>query len=415
MTNRIGNGGPVVPPNGAGHGAVPTYGGGTNHLRELVNFVLRNRALVLAVPAVVVAATVVFLYLAIPVYDASAWLRIDEQRSSLPVLDALQSMSSSDQIQTELVVLRRRPLAEAVVDSLGLQLTVTGPKRLPRERLLADVQVARSAPAAEYRLVRAEGGFRVADQGTGDVLPAGAMVTLPGVRFRLQPEALEQDEIALEVLPFHEAVERFSRTVQVARPDRDADLIRIRYESRDAELVHAVPNAMARFFIRNRHDVRKTEARSTVDFLHQQIGLLSGQLLTAEDALRQFREQENIVSLVREGEVRVEPVSELRAERDVLNAERQALAQMLAEAGDRAAAVADPLAPSPYRDLIAFPTLFVNFSVSELFRSMAEVENQRAQLLNLRTPEDPDVQVLTARIRSWRRSCATSRSRTWRG
>jgi tyrosine-protein kinase Etk/Wzc len=83
----------------------------------------------------------------------------------------------------------------------------------------------------------------------------------------------------------------------------------------------------------------------------------------------------------------------------MLNAERQALALMLNDAANRAAEVADPLAPSPYRDLIAFPTLFVNFSVSELFRSMAEVENQRAQLLNLRTPEDPDVRVLTSRIR----------------
>jgi tyrosine-protein kinase Etk/Wzc len=36
--------------------------------------------------------------------------------------------------------------------------------------------------------------------------------------------------------------------------------------------------------------------------------------------------------------------------------------------------------------------------VSELFRSMAEVENRRSELLNLRTPEDPDVRVLTTRI-----------------
>jgi tyrosine-protein kinase Etk/Wzc len=399
MTNRIGIDGPAVSANGGRNGAGAPYGGGPNHLRELVNFILRNRALVLALPAVVVAATVVFLLVATPVYDASAWLRIDEQRSSLPVIDALQSLGSGDQIQTELAVLRRRPLAEEVVDSLGLQLVVTGPKRVPRERLMAQVKVDRSARAAEYRLVRDEGGFRVAGRDGGGMLAAGAPVRLGGVRFQLLPAALEQDEIALEVVPFHEAVDRFRRTVQVTRPDRDADLIRIRYESRDSVLVQAVPNSLARYFIRNRHDVRKTEARSTVDFLHQQIGLLSGQLLTAEDALRRFREQENIVSLVREGEVRVDQAAKLRAERDMLNAERQALALMLNDAANRAAEVADPLAPSPYRDLIAFPTLFVNFSVSELFRSMAEVENQRAQLLNLRTPEDPDVRVLTSRIR----------------
>jgi len=401
MKNRIGNGAPGgIQGNGTNGGPDTPSGSRTTHLRELLNFTLRNRALVLGLPVVVLAATLVFLYLATPVYDASAWVRVDEQRSNLPVIDALQNLSSGDQIHTEMAVLRRRPLAAEVVDSLGLQLVVASPNRVPRDRLMTDVAVSRDAAARTYRLVREEGGFRLADRtGNGAVrLAVGAPSELGPVRLRLLPGALEHDELELEVLPLHKAVDRFRRTIQVTRPDRDADLIRIRYESTDSVLVQAVPNTMARYFIRNRHDVRKTEARSTVDFLHQQIGLLSGQLATAEDALRGFRERENIVSLEREGEVQVGRFAELRAERDVINAERQALAQMMGEATLRAEAASDPLAPSPYRDLIAFPTLFVNFSVSELFRSMAEVENQRAQLLNLRTPEDPDVRVLTSRI-----------------
>jgi tyrosine-protein kinase Etk/Wzc len=405
MTNRIGNGGPGPRPNGARTGSAYSPGRRTTHLRELLNFVQRNRALVLGVPALVVAATLVFVFLVTPVYEASSWIRIDEERSNLPVIDALQTLSSGDQIHTEIAVLRRRPLAEQVVDSLGLQLVMTSPKRVPRNRVMTDVGASRAADAADIRLVREDAGFRIDADGPGGqgVARVGEPVTVAGVSFRLLPAALEHEELELEVLPFHKALDRFRRTAQVTRPDRDADLIRIRYESRDSVLVQTVPNTMARFFIRNRNDVRKTEARSTVDFLHQQIALLSDQLWTAEDALRTFRERENIVSLEREGEVKVGRFAELRAERDVLNAERQALAEMLAEARQRAEATEDPLAPSPYRDLIAFPTLFVNFSVSELFRSMAEVENQRAQLLNLRTPEDPDVVVLTSRIQELER------------
>jgi tyrosine-protein kinase Etk/Wzc len=404
MRNRIGNGGGRAD-NGAGGAPAPAGRGGLSHLRQLLNFVLRNRALVLGIPLVVLAATIVFVLRATPVYEASAWIRVDEQRSNLPVLDALSTLSSGDQIQTEMAVLRRRPLAEDVVDSLGLQLVVRSPRRVPRERLMTEVVVERHAPPQSLRLVRDEEGFRVADRAAGPAvyLAVGAVVALDGVRLRLLPGALEHDDLELQVLPFHRAVERFRREVEVTRPDRDADLIRIRYPSRDSVLVQAVPNTMAQFFIRNRHDVRKTEARSTVDFLHDQIATLAGQLGTAEDAVRAFRERENIVSLEKEGEVVVGRFAELRGERDRLNAERQALAQMLGEATSRAAALSDPLAPSPYRDLIAFPTLFVNFSVSELFRSMAEVENQRAQLLNLRTPEDPDVQVLTSRIQELER------------
>ncbi len=406
MKNRIGNGGPEYQANGAAAG--PTTGAGrrTTHLRDLLNFVQRNRAMVVGLPVLVVLATLAFVFMATPVYEASSWIRIDEERSNLPVIDALQTLSSSgDKIHTEIAVLRRRPLAEAVVDSLGLQLVVATPNRVPRDRFIANVSVRRDASAAEYRLVRDGDGFRVVGESRPgrDRLAIGETVTLGGLSFRLLDGARAHDELELEVVPFHKAVDRFRRTVQVTRPDRDADLVRVRYESRDSVLVQAVPNTMARYFIRDRNDVRKTEARSTVDFLHQQIGLLSGQLSSAEDALRSFRERENIVSLEREGEVKVARFAELRAERDMLNAERQALAQMLAEARLRDSESADPLAPSPYRDLIAFPTLFVNFSVSELFRSMAEVENQRAQLLNLRTPEDPDVQVLTSRIQELER------------
>lgn len=398
MKNRIGNALDLHANGANGKHPSPARSEST-HVRELLNFVLRNRALVLGIPVAVLAATLVFLYFATPVYDATSWVRVDEKQSNLPVLDALQNLSAGDQINTELAVLRRRPLAEEVVDSLGLQLRVADPERVPRERLMVGVAVSREALPRTYRLTREGDGFVASADGEEErrVQPS-LPVTLAGARFTLLPAALAHDELEVEVRPFHETLEDLRRTLEVTRPDRDADLLRIRYQSADSLMVQAVPNALARYFIRNRQQVRKTEARSTVDFLHEQIGVLAGQLGTAENALRVFRERENIVSLEREGEVQVSRFADMRARRDLLNTERQALAEMLGDASARAAEHDDPLAPSPYRDLIAFPTLFENFSVSELFRSMAEVENQRAELLNRRTREDPDVVVLTERI-----------------
>lgn len=399
MKNRIGE---TI--EGSRNGAATRPAAGrpdTTHLRELLNFVQRNRALVLGVPVVVVAAALVFVYLAVPVYQSDTWIRIDEQKSNLPVLEALQTLSSGEQIQTEMAVLQRRPLAEEVVDSLGLNLVVSDPARIPREELFAELAVDRTAPARDYRLERDEGGFVLGRADEPDPLgryEAGDVVVVDGARFRLLPAALDQESIDFAVVPFHDAVRSFRETLNVTRPDRDADLVRLRFQSNDRALVRDIPNTLARYFIRQRQGVRKTEARSTVVFLGEQIGSLAGQLNQAEDELRRFRERENIVNLEAEGEVKVSRFAELRAQRDMLNTERQALADMLEQARSRAEEVTDPLAPSPFRDLIAFPTLFANFSVGELYRSLAEVENQRAQLLNLRRPEDPDVQVLTDRI-----------------
>src|SRR5690606_31023432 len=127
---------------------------GGAQLRDLWNFVLRNRLLTFGVPLLMVAATTFFVFRATPVYDATVWIRIDEERSNLPVLDALKDLSSGSQIGTEIQVLRRRPLAEAVVDSLGLQLVVQRPKGVIRERIFGDVAVERDAPEGRYRLRR---------------------------------------------------------------------------------------------------------------------------------------------------------------------------------------------------------------------------------------------------------------------
>lgn len=380
-------------------------GGGQDeaHLRSLWNFLLRNRVLAFGIPALTVLATGLFVWLATPVYDATVWIRIDEERSNLPVLDALQDLSSGSQIGTEIQVLRRRPLAEEVIDSLQLQLEVTRPRGLVRSDLLADIEVSRDAPEGRYVLRRLDRGrFELRrlkpDSVLGEV-EIGERLRLEGASAVLTAGAQEHEEIRLAVQEYNDAVKAFRRTIEVSQPDREADIVAVRYQGVDPVLVREVPNTMARFFIRQRQDVKKSEARGTVVFLTAQIDSLAAQLTEAEEEVRIFREGERIVSLEHEGQAHIERLAKLQAERDLLDAEREALAELLASV-QRAAGEADEDVggPSPYRRLIAFPSLLENFAVSELFRSLAEVENQRAELLNRRTPEDPDVQVLSGRM-----------------
>jgi capsular exopolysaccharide synthesis family protein len=88
---------------------------------------------------------------------------------------------------------------------------------------------------------------------------------------------------------------------------------------------------------------------------------------------------------------------EVQAQRDMVEAERAAMTELLREV--EAAPLAQGIEASPTRRLIAFPTLLRNPATTELLRSLSEVENERSALLRQRTPEDPDVQILTARVR----------------
>lgn len=370
-------------------------------LREIWNLVVRNRWLIAGCIAAVVVLASIYTLSSTPLYEASTSIRIDQEKSGARVLDVLHTLEVGSEVHTEMEVLRSRTLAESVVEQLGLQLVLRTPDRAARAEVFQAVRVARDAPSAAYRARRGESGrFRFENRTTGTVIgefAPGEVVPLDGAFVVLAPGAAAYRQIRFEVVPFRSAVDALRSALTVTRPNREANVVIVRYQSADTVLVHEVPNALARTFIDQRREVQKTEARSTVQFLLEQIDTITVQLAAAENALRAFREDAQVVSLEAEASAQVSRLADLQAQRNALDAERAALAKLLDDV--RAAGARDPAGPSPFRRLVAFPSLLRNQAASELLRSIATVENERAELLKRRTLADPDVQILTERIR----------------
>lgn len=362
----------------------------------------RNRGLILSALALTIAVSWLITTLTTPIYRSAASLRIDDVRTDgLPAGGLLSTLRGDSEIATEMEVLRSRTLAEEVVDSLDLNLVVREPRTIPRQELLTGIAVSRDAVPGEYRLTaEGSGRFRLEDRRSGALIGSvavGEPVRVPGATFTLLPGASEHDEIVLEIQSFTEAVSELRASLEVDRPNREASIVTVAYEGPDPLLVRDVANAITRHFIRQRTAIQKTEARSTVDFLREQIDTIAVQLAAAEHALQAFREGELVVSLKAEADARVDHLASFEAERDARDAERSALASLLAEIRESSANGA--AGPSPYRRLIGFPTLFRNSNATHLLAALTELENQRAQILNRRTDRDPDVQVLSERIR----------------
>jgi tyrosine-protein kinase Etk/Wzc len=376
------------------------------YLREFWQFIQRNRALVFGIPVVTVLATLAFVQFATPVYEGDAQIRVDDDRGSIPVLDALRSLSAGggSKVHTEMGVLRTRAIAEDVVDSLALHVAVTTPRRAPRSELFWRVAAERTAPEGRYRLERTGEGFRVgggdAGAAAGTIVGAGETVSLPGLRVTLAPAALEHDRIELRVRAFPEAVKRFRRTVRVQQPNREADIIYVGYQASDPVLARDVPMVMANRFIDRRQEGKSAEARATVDFLDGQIDALAVQLETLENNLLRFREDNSLISVEAEAKAEIERLAKLRAERDAAAAERAAIGRTL----ERLATGADADA----RRLMYFPTLLRHAASAEVLLTLTELENRRATLLELRTPEDPEVVTITDRIRDLERELAAN-------
>ena len=373
------------------------------HLRDVWNLLVRNWLIIAVALLLTVGAAAAWTVWAVPVYESTTSIRVEEERTDLPVLDVLQTLSTGSEVETEMEVVRSRTIAEDVVEALGLQIVVHKPRGAARIELMdsASVFAERWAPAGTYLLARqADGSFAITNQEDGTGLGSASTTVaaaLPGATFRLTATAGGYDQIVVEVKTFEKAVEDLQEAITVARPNREASIITVRYQSTDTQFVHSVPNMIAARFIDRGKTIRKTEARSTVAFLVQQIDTVGRQLTGAEQSLQDFRETEQVVSIQAEADAQVAQLSQLQADRNTIEAERDALSRLVTEI-DGEAATADPAAPSPYARLISFPTLFRNQAAGELLRALNEANSSRSSLLRQRTMQDPDVLAVTERI-----------------
>jgi capsular exopolysaccharide synthesis family protein len=358
------------------------------HLRDVGRFLLRNRLAIAAAAVLGLAAGAAVVERTVPVYESTASLRADEAQPQLALaVPGLSALGGVGTLPTDIETLRSRTLAAALVDSFGLQVHLVRPARAARAQVLASVSASPDA-AGRYRLrPDARGGWSVLDAESGRTLGSaarGAPVRLGGATVTLARAAA--GEMELQVLPRDEAVDRLRDALQVRRRRGDVNVVDVRYRGTDRALVRDVPNALTAAFMADRLAAQRAQAHGTAEFLRGQIARVAVQLDSAEDALRRFREGERVVSPEQQAGAAVQNAASLRAQRDALRAESDALAGLLAAGGG-------------YRDLVAFPSLLRNQAVSGLLTSLAGVEDRRTELLQRRNPSDPEVQLLSARAR----------------
>jgi capsular exopolysaccharide synthesis family protein len=342
-----------------------------------------------------VALAVVYVRLAVPRYQATATVRIDARQSTLPTI--YTEGSTQDEVFTEIEVMRSRTIAAEVVEALSLDVEMRQPARVARSDIFRSLQLTTIGDTGTIRLLqRKEGGYLV--EGTTTRVTPGVPATVRGVQFTLTPRASAPGIIELRVRDRDEAITALRRDVDIGRAGLQASIIALRYESRDPGLARDVLNNWTASFIRRRQSNQRAEATSAATFIQAQLDTLMPQLLQAEDRLLAYRDRKRIVAPELEAGTQVTRRAELLAERTALDAERGSLQQAVSRV-ERAAASATPDEPSPYRELLGFPTLLRNQAASELLRSLASLDDQRTTLLIRRTERDPDVVTIASQIR----------------
>lgn len=378
-------------------------------LRRVWEVLWRGRWLIIGGVAVAMVAGITITLLQRPVYRSEATIQIEQDsrdvslmgRLAPPGFSGLAGIGGSD-IQTEIALLGSRRVAEPVVDSLALHVVLEEPRR-ERAGVLRVLAAPRDAVPGTAELVRERSGSYRVIRARGDTLTVPARVA-PGAAFHLGSVQLLlaaergtalPEELRISIVPFSNAVAALRKELVVLRPDPGAQVLSVRYESADPLLAAAVPNALARSFVRYRTATAQSRSASTAAFLRNQVASYQQRLADAEDELRRFRERAQIVAPEQQATEGVRRYAELQATRDELAAERELLGELFERVDAERGTGRDS---AEYRRLASFPTFLANAAVQDVLRALNELESERSELLILRTPQSVDVQGVNGRI-----------------
>ncbi len=368
-----------------------------DEFRSLLHKLWRRRQFVVIGVVCVVGAVAVLTYLQPRTYRSSALVLVEEQnrRTDIPVLAALQSLTG-DQIETEIELIKSRNVLESVVDQLDLHVSVeASDDRLRPGEVLRDFTAGPDAVPGSY-VVRSDraSGYVVTDLETEAVVAVGnpeLEITFAGLAGTIPP-ALVAQGFTIHTSRFGVAVQNAQRQVDVSRVNGEADVIRVVCEGPAPELAHALCDRTLRNYIQLRTNLQRAEATAEATFLRGQVTRLGEQLEAAEDSLESFSRRNQVVALADRATEEVTKYTQLKGERDALEAERSALAGLIQEIES------ESVDTRKYRDLASFPTFLRNNSVRELLSDVNRLEDQRAELVLRRSEENQDVVAVDGRI-----------------
>jgi len=371
-------------------------------VRTLSGFLARRKWTILGVLIVVVAAAVALTLVWPETYRSTTTVLIQQRQrgdqvAQTPALSPLERVGRGSVLETETELIQSRRVLEPVVDSLDLHvsLQVGGREARPTE-VFPSFEAGRNARRGEYRIEhRAGQGFVLTDVGTGTAVAraaAGSDVEFGGLRLRL-PLSPATEAIEMSVTPFQVATSGIlGGALDVGPVNREGDILEIGCTASTPEEAQRLCDAVAQEYLALRGELQRADASGTADFLRQQVERLGDSLAVAEDSLEAFKKRAQVVALEEQANEEVRQYAQFKAQRDMAEAERAALASVLRRTEQRSGGT------SRYRDLASFPSLLGNQTVSFLMQELGRLETQRAELARRRTAENPELIALNSRI-----------------
>ena len=349
-----------LPPTG---GATPQFVASDDvHILDRLAIVYRYRHVAIAVFVLTAATMVIQGYTAVSVYQAQAQIMIEDERATaVPGLNNSESVYYEDPepyYNTQYRIIKGRDLARRVIHKVNLQaipeFNGTASQPVTPLTMLRDVEhrlIARVMPKREEPQEAAK----------GDETP---------------------DESAL--------VSAFIGHVDV-QPIRGSRLVNVAFESRDPNFAAQAVNALVDEYVDQNLQLKIQASQNMLQWLENEIDKQQQKMQESEQALTEYRSRQNALSLDDKQNIVTQRLTQLN---EALIHARTAKAQkeaLYSQVRSMSGASAD-----------AIPAISQNPNILTLKAKIADLMQQRAQLLEKYGDKWPAVQAVNANLQEAR-------------
>jgi capsular exopolysaccharide synthesis family protein len=344
---------------------MPPIGSGQPvHLLDRLNAVFKHRRIAGTAFVLVVTSMMVQTYSTIPVYQTSARIEIQDERSTsvgtLGVNDSTWWQESAPYYQTQYEILRSRELARRVVRRLNLKDNPNFNGHAPQPR--DPITLVRQARAALSSWARG----------------------LVSTKQPVAPPVPVADESSQEA----ELIGAFLGGV-VITPYAATRLVDVLYQHTDPDFAALAANALAEEYTQQNLDQRLSNNAKELQFVNEQLDAATLKVKEGEQALQQYRETNNAQSLDDRQNIvvaRLTSLSQAVTEKRTERQQRETLYNQVRSA-DPATDAAD-----------TFPLIGNNTAVVAAQSQLASLKAERISLSQTYGPDAPKMREVEVKI-----------------
>lgn len=390
------------------------------HLRDYLEVIKRRKKIVLISLSTIVLTTIIISLSMFPSYESTTTIMIeDEKGMGLPFMPFSELARTDEKINTQVMILKSRTVAEKVVNKLGLQLQVKPELRmghiLVRNLFSQEIKkgLANPYPGTNIKLLKVAQGaggrkytgifkdnqrFVLYDEqkqeiGRGDV---GQVFSTPEFSVQVEGEGKVGKKFFFSLISFPTAVKALQNNIEIS-PVRNSSLINIKVKGNEPFRTKEIADTIVAVYKEIMVSKRTREASQVIAFIEEQTKKVEKDLEQAEENLRKFKEKERMVVLEAEIKSALERVAAYEKEyKSVENYRKQAEIVLTAMKGAE-------LFPEK-EALFSLGAGLNNNLLIEMGKKLAELSAQRSALRTTLKEKHPRVEQVDREIKNIKQS-----------